>query len=158
MGFGDLAFFAACGGFGDGGGFGATSGFDTLGCGGACGLFGLAQSTSHGGVGVSLLVGAGSLCCMTRSGLCGGCSGFGLGLGHQGLLTNLLGSAMSQLRAILAARCREVAIFCSVKIGPGVEDRYVFGGLCYGLIFSLIGAARIHISCSCTSGYGVGFT
>jgi hypothetical protein len=42
MGFGDFAFFASCGGFGDCGGFGAASGFDTLGCGSARCLFGLA--------------------------------------------------------------------------------------------------------------------
>jgi hypothetical protein len=35
MSFGDLAFFAARSGFGDGSGLGAASGFDTLGCGGA---------------------------------------------------------------------------------------------------------------------------
>jgi hypothetical protein len=42
MGFGNLALFAACCGFGDGGGFGAAGGFDTLGCGGSGCLFGLA--------------------------------------------------------------------------------------------------------------------
>jgi hypothetical protein len=158
MGFSNLAFFAACSGFGDGGGLGAASGFDTLGGGGARCLFGLAQSTSHGGVGVFCLMSAGSLRCVTCSGLCGSGGGFGFGLGQQRLLTDLFGSAMSQLRAILPARCGEVAIFCSVKIRPGVEDRHIFGGLRYYRFVGLVRAARIHISYSCTSDYGVGFT
>jgi len=157
VGFGDLAFFTACGGFGDSGGFGAASGFDTLCCGSARCLFGLAQSTAHGGVGVFCLMGARSLRCVTCSGLCGGSGGFGLGLGQQCLLTNLFGGAMPQLRAILPARGGEVAIFCSVKVRPGVENRNIFGGLRYDWFVSLVRAARIHISCSCVSGY-VGFT
>jgi hypothetical protein len=144
MGFGDLAFFAACSGFGDSGGFGSASGFDTL-CGGSARrLFGLAQSTSHGGVGILCLMGAGSLRCMTCGGLCCCGGGFGLSLGQQRLLTDLLGSTMSKLRAILPARSREVAIFCSVKIRPGVEDRHIFGGLRYYWIVRLVCAARIH--------------
>jgi hypothetical protein len=95
MGFGDLALFAACGGFGDGGGFGAAGGFDTLGCGGSGCLFGLAQCVAHGGVSVIGLVGAGGLRCMTRGGLCGCSSGFGFGLGQQGLFADLLGGAVS---------------------------------------------------------------
>jgi hypothetical protein len=152
MGFGDLALLAACGGFGDSGCLGSAGGFDTLGCGSAGCLFGLAQSTAHGGVSVFCLMGAGGLRCVTCGGLCGGGGGFGLGLGQQRLFTNLLGSTMSQLCAILAARCREVAIFCSVKVRPGVEDCDVFWGLRYCLIVILVRAARIHISCSCTSG------
>jgi hypothetical protein len=144
MGFGDLSFFAACGGFGNGGGFGAASGFDTLGCGGARCLFGLAQSTAHGGVGVFCLMRAGSLRCLTCSGLCGGSGSFGFGLGEQRLLANLFGGAMSQLRAILAARGGEIAIFCSVKVRPGVEDGHIFGGLCYYWFVNLVRAARIH--------------
>src|SRR5882757_3280112 len=69
MGFGDLAFFAACSSFGDGGGLGAASGLDTLGCGSAGGVFGLAQGTAHGGVGVFGLMSAGSLRCVTCGGL-----------------------------------------------------------------------------------------
>jgi hypothetical protein len=149
MGFGDLAFFAARGSFGDSGGLGAASGFDTLGCGSAGCLFGLAQSMSHGGVGVFCLMRAGSMCCVTCGGLCGSGSGFGFGLSQQRLLTNLLGGAMSQLRAILPARGGEVAIFCSVKIRPGVENRHIFGSLRYAWFVSLVRAARIHISCSC---------
>jgi hypothetical protein len=95
VGFGDLAFFAACGGFGNSGGFGAASSFDTLCRGGARCLFGLAKSTAHGGVGVIGLMSAGSLRCVTCGGVCGGGGGFGFGLGEQGLLTNLFGGTMS---------------------------------------------------------------
>jgi hypothetical protein len=158
VGFGDLAFFAARGGFGNSSGLGAASGFDTLCCGGARRLFGFAQSTAHGGVGVFGLMGACSLRCVTCGGLCGGGGGFGFGLGEQGLLTNLFGGTMSQLRAILPARGGEVAIFCSVKVRPGVEDRDIFGGLGYDWFVGLVRAARIHISCSCASGHGVGLT
>jgi hypothetical protein len=157
VGFGDLAFFAASGGFGDGGGFGAASGFDTLGCGSAGCLFGLAQSTSHGGVGFFSLMSAGSLRCLACSELSGGCSGFGFGLSQQRLFTDLLGGAMSQLGAIFAARRREVAIFRSVKIRPGVEDRHIFRGLSY-MFVGLFRAARIHFSCSYQSGYCIVFT
>jgi hypothetical protein len=149
MRFGDLAFLAACGGFGNSGGFGAASGFDTLCCGRAGCLFGLAQSTAHGGVGVFCLMRAGSLRCVTCGGLCGGGGGFGFGLGQQCLLANLFGGAMPQLRAILPARGGEVAIFCSVKVRPGVEDRHIFGGLRHYRFVRLVRAARIHISCSC---------
>jgi hypothetical protein len=144
MGFGDLAFFAACGSFGYCSGFGAASGFDTLGCCGAGRFFGFAQRTPHGGVGVFCLMSEGSLRCVTRGGLCCCSSGFGFGLGQQCLLANLLGGAMSQLRAILAARGGEVAIFCSVEIRPGVEDRYIFGGFGYDWFVGLVRAARIH--------------
>jgi hypothetical protein len=95
MGFGDLAFFAACGGFGDGSGFGATSGFDALCCGGADCLFGFAQRAAHGGVGVFCLMGAGGLGGMTCGRLCGRSSGFSLCLGQQRLLADLLGGAVS---------------------------------------------------------------
>jgi hypothetical protein len=79
--FGDLAFFAARGGFGNSGGLGAASGFDTF-CGGSADrLFGFAQSTSHGGVGVFGLMCAGSLRGVTCGGLCGRSGGFGFGLG-----------------------------------------------------------------------------
>ena len=149
MRFGDLAFFAACGGLGHSGGLGPACGFDAL-CRGSAGcLFGLAQSTSHGRVGVVNLMGAGSLRCVTCSGIGGGSSGFGFCLGQQCLLTDLLGSTMSQLRTILPARGREVAILCSVKIRPGVEDRHIFRGLRYCLIIDPVHAARIHNSESC---------
>jgi hypothetical protein len=95
MGFGDLALFAACGGFGDGGGFGAASGFDAFCCGGADCLFGFTQSAAHGGVGVFCLMGAGSLGCVACGGLCGCSGGFSLGLGQQRLLADLLGGAVS---------------------------------------------------------------
>jgi hypothetical protein len=157
VGFGDLAFFAACGSLGDGGGFGAAGGFDTFCCGGARCLFGLAKSMAHGGVGVVGLMSTGGLGCVTCGGLGGSGGGFGLGLGQQRLLADLLGGAMSQLRAILAAGSGEVAIFCSVEIRPGVEDRHIFGGLRYYRFVGLVRAARIHISCS-LRGYRVAFT
>jgi hypothetical protein len=143
---GDLTFFAACGGLGDGSGFGTASGFDAFACSGARCLLGLAQSTAHGGVGVIYLMGSGGLRCVTRGGLGGGGGGLCLGLGQQRLVADLLGRAMPQLRAILAARSREIAIFRSVKVGPGVEDRDIFGGLGYYRIFGPVRAARIHIS------------
>jgi hypothetical protein len=100
----NLTLFAAGGGLGDGGSFCATGGFDTFGCGGAGSFFGLAQGAAHGGVGVICLMSARCLRCVTRGGLCGGCGGFGLGLGEQCLFANLFGSTMPQLRAIFPAR------------------------------------------------------
>src|SRR5260370_31775505 len=88
---------------------------------------------------------AGSLRSLTCGGLCCCGGGFGFGLGEQRLLTNLFGGAMSQLRAILPARSGEVAVFCSVKVRPGVEDRHIFGGLRYYRFVSLVRAARIHL-------------
>jgi hypothetical protein len=144
VGFGDLAFFASGGGFGDGGGFGAASGFDTFGCCGADGLFCFAQSAAHRGVGVFGLMGACGLGGLTCGGLrCSG-GGFGFCLGEQCLLTNLFSSAMSQLRAILAAGGGEVTIFCPVEICPRVEDSHIFGSLCYYRFVDLVRAARIH--------------
>jgi hypothetical protein len=90
----DLTFFASRGGLGNGGSFGTAGSFDTLSGGGASGLFGLAQSTAHGGVSVFCLVRTGGLGCMARGGLrCCGC-GFGFGLGNQRLLANLFCGAM----------------------------------------------------------------
>jgi hypothetical protein len=143
---GDLTFFAACGGLGNSSGLGAASGFNALGCSSARCFFCLAQSTTHGGVGVFCLMGTGGLRCVTGGGLCSCGGSFGLGLGQQRLLANLLGRAMPQLRAILAARSREVAILRSVKVRPGVENRYIFGGLRYYRIFGPVRAARIHFS------------
>jgi hypothetical protein len=143
---GDLTFFAACGGLGNSSGLGAASGFNALGCSGTRCFFGIAESTTHGGVGVFSLMGTGGLRCVTRGRLCSGSSCFCLGLGKQRLLANLLGRAMPQLRAILAARSREVAILRSVKVRPGVENRDIFGGLRYYRIFGSVRATRIHIS------------
>jgi hypothetical protein len=144
MGFGNFAFLAACGSLGDGGGLGASRCFETFGGGSAGSLFGLAQSTTHGGVGVVHLMSAGGLSCVTRGGLrcCSG--GFGFGLGEQCLFADLFGGAMSQLRAVLAAGGGEVAVLGSVKIGPGVENRHIFRSLGYGGIIVFIGAARVH--------------
>jgi hypothetical protein len=100
--FGDLAFLTACGCFGNSGGLGAACSFNAF-CGrGAGSLFGLAQSTSHRGVGVFCLMGARSLCCVPCRGLCSRGGGFSFGLGQQRLLANLFGGAMPQLGAILA--------------------------------------------------------
>jgi hypothetical protein len=151
MGFGDLALFTARCGFGHGGSLGTASGFDALCGGGSGGLFGFAQGMSHGGVGVLRLMSAGSLGCMARGRFCCGGGGFGLGLCQQRLFSDLLGSTMSQLRAVLAARGGEVAILRSVEIRPGVEDRHIFRGLGYCWIIGLVRAARIHDSCSCRS-------
>jgi hypothetical protein len=148
VGFGDLAFFAACGGFGNCGGLGAASGLDTFCCSGPGGFFGFAEGAAHGGVGVFCLVSAGSLGCVTGCGLCGSSGGFGFSLCQQRLLANLLGGAMSQLGTILAARGGEVAIFCPVEIRPGVEDSHIFGGLCYYWFVDLVRAAGVHFSCS----------
>jgi hypothetical protein len=145
VGFCDLSFFAACCGFGDSGGFGTASGFDTLGGSGAGSFFCLAESFAHGGVGVIGLMGAGSFCCVASGRLCCYSSSFGFGLREEGLLANLFGGAMPQLRAILSAGCGEVAILCAVQICPGVEDGYVFRGFGYGFIVP-VSAARIHDS------------
>jgi hypothetical protein len=112
--FGDLALFAAGCGFGNGGGFGAACGFDTFGGCSAGGFFGFAQSPAHGGVRVFSLMSTGSIGCLTRGGVSGSGGSFGLSLSEQCLFADLLGGAMSQLCAILAARCGEVAIFCSM--------------------------------------------
>jgi hypothetical protein len=100
--FGDLAFFAACGCFGNSGGLGAARSFEAFCCRGAGGLFGLAQSTSHRGVGVFCLMGAGGLCCVPCRGFCSSGGGLSFGLGQQRLLANLFSGAMPQLGAILA--------------------------------------------------------
>jgi hypothetical protein len=101
--FGDFAFFTACCSLGTGGRFGAAGGFDTLGCGGAGGFFGLAQSTTHGGVGVFCLMSSCGLGCVACGGFCGSGGGFCFGLGEQCLFADLLGGAMPQLGAVLAA-------------------------------------------------------
>jgi hypothetical protein len=145
VGFGNLTFLAACCGFCDGGGLGAASGFDSLCCRSTRGLFGLAQGAAHGGVGVVSLMSACSLGGVTSGGLCCCGGGLGFGLGKQRLLANLFGSAMSQLRAILPAGGGEVAVLCSVKIRPRVENRYIFGGLGSCWFLGLACAARIHI-------------
>jgi hypothetical protein len=101
--FSDLSLFAACGCFGNSGGLGSACGFDTFCCGGAGRILGLAQRAAHGGVGVFGLMGASSLRCVTRGGLCSCGGGFSFGLGQQRLLADLLGGAMPQLGAVLAA-------------------------------------------------------
>jgi hypothetical protein len=151
VGFGNLTLFASCCGFGDGGGFGPASCFDSFcGCRSRC-FFGLSQSAAHGGVGVFCLVSEGCLSCVTGGGLCCCGCGFGFGLGEERLLTNLLGGTMSQLSAVLPARCRKVAILCSMKIGPGVKDGHIFRGVfCVCLVIDSVRATRIHKSASYT--------
>jgi hypothetical protein len=148
---GDFAFFAAGGGLGDGGGLGTAGSFDALGGGGTRCFLGLAQSTAHGGLGIFCLMGAGCLSCLTSGRLCSSGGGFGFGLGQQGLLADLLGRTMPQLCAVLAARCREVAILRSVKVRPGIENSDIFGGLRYYRIFVPVRAVRIHFPGPCAS-------
>jgi hypothetical protein len=114
MSFGDLALFAACSSFCYGGGFGAACGFDTLRGSGAGCLFSLEQSAAHGWVGIFGLMSASGFGCVSCCRISGGGGGFSFGLGKEGLLADLLGGAMPQLGPILAARCGEVAILCSV--------------------------------------------
>ena len=129
MGLGDLALLTASGGFGDCGGFGTARGFDTLGCCGTGGFFGLVESAAHGGVGILGLMGSGCLGCVTRGGVGGGGGGFGFRFGEEGLLADLLGGAMPELRTILTSGGGEIAILCTMKIGPGVKDRDVLRSL-----------------------------
>jgi len=133
--FGDLSLFTACGSFSYGCCFGAACGFYTLSGSGASGFFRLEQSAAHGGVGIFGLMGAGDIGCVTCGRVSSGGGRLCFGLGKEGLLADLLSCAMPQLSAILAARCGEIAILCSVKIGPGVQDCYIFGGLvCHRII------------------------
>jgi hypothetical protein len=127
--FGYLSLFAAGGGLGNSGDLGTAGGFDALGCGGTGSIFSLAQSTTHGRVGVFGLVVSGCLWSVTCCGVCRCRRGFRFGLSQQGLFANLLCSAMPQLRAVLSPRGREVAILCSMKIRPWVQDGDVFRGL-----------------------------
>jgi hypothetical protein len=144
MGFGDLALFAAGGGFGDSGCFGPTGGFDTLG--GSCTscLVGLAESTLRGRIGFIGLIMPGGRDCAAFSRVCGICRGFSLGLGEKGLLAHLLCGMMSQLRAVLATRGGEVAIFGSMQIGPGVENGHIFRSLRDYEIIGFFGVLRVH--------------
>src|ERR1700733_1259336 len=114
MGFGGLALCAAGGGFGDSGCLGTAGGFDTLSGGCTSCLVGLAQSTLRGRIGFIGLIMPRGRACAAFSRVCGICGGFGLGLGEKGLLAHLLRSMMSQLRAVLAARGGEIAIFGSM--------------------------------------------
>jgi hypothetical protein len=114
MGFGDLALFAAGGCFGDSGCLGTAGGFDTLGGGCTSCLVGLAESTLRGRIGFIGLIMPRGRDCTAFGRVCGICGGFGLGLGEKGLLAHLLRSMMSQLRAVLATRGGEVAIFGSM--------------------------------------------
>src|SRR5271169_5979124 len=141
MGFGNLALFATSGGFGDCGGFGAACGFDTLGCCGTGGVFGFAEGAAHGRVSILCPMGSSGFGCVTCCRVGGGRSSFRFRFGKECLLTDLLGGAMSELRAILAPGGGEIAILCTMKIGPGVKDRDVFRGLsCGGIV------APVHLS------------
>jgi hypothetical protein len=72
-----------------------------------------------------------------------GCS-LSLGLGPQRLLSLLLSSAMSQLRAILSSRRREIAVLRSMEIRPGVKDCHIFRRLRDRALLKLVYAVRIH--------------
>jgi hypothetical protein len=146
MGLGDLLFFAARGGFGNSSSLGAAGGFDTLGGGGAGCLFGLAQRALRGGVGIAGLENPRSFDCTAFGGIGSVRGGFSLGLGKQRLFAHLLCRTMSQLRTILAARCREVPIFRSMQIGPRVENSHIFRSLRDYELIAFICAASIHHS------------
>jgi hypothetical protein len=146
MGLGDLALLTASGGFGDCGGFGTACGFDTLGCCGTGGFFGLVESAAHGWVGILGLMGSGCLGCVTRGRVGGGCGGFCLRFGEEGLLADLLGGAVPELRAILTSGGGEIAILCTMKIGPGVKDRDVLRSLGRRRIIDPVHLSWIHYS------------
>jgi hypothetical protein len=101
--FGDFAFFATRGSLGNSGGLGAAGGFDTLGCSCASSFFSFAQSTAHRGVGVFCLMSSCGLCRVACGRFCRGGGSFCFGLGEQCLFADLLGGAMPQLCAVLAA-------------------------------------------------------
>jgi hypothetical protein len=98
---------------------------------------------------------------MTSHDLCGRGGVFGFGLGEQSLFLYLLGCAMSQLRAVLATRCREIAILRSVKICPGIKYCHIFRCFRYwkiiDLVGDLVGFARVHSSSSYMFGEAVSF-
>jgi hypothetical protein len=144
MGFGDLSLFAAGGCFGDRGCLGTAGGFDTLGGGCTSCLVGLAQSTLRGRIGLISLIMPSGRDCAAFSRICGVCGGFGFGLGEKGLLAYLLRGMMSQLRAVLAARGREIAIFGSMEIGPGVENGHIFRSLRDYEIIGFFSVLRVH--------------
>jgi hypothetical protein len=141
MGFGNLALFATSGCFGDCGCFGAACGFDTLGRRGTRGFFGFAKGAAHGGVGILCLMGSGGCGRVTCCRVGCGSSNFCFRFGKKRLLAHLLGGAMPELRAILTSGGGEIAILCTMKIGPGVKDCDVFRGLgCGGIV------APVHLS------------
>jgi hypothetical protein len=118
VGLGDLLFFAARGSFGNSSSLGTAGGFDTLGGGSASCLFGFAQRTLRGGVGIVGLEDPRGFHCTAFGGIGSVRGGFSFSLGKQRLLPHLLCRTMSQLRTVLAARGREVAIFRSMQIRP----------------------------------------
>ena len=101
--FGNLALFAAGGGFGYCSSFGSAGSFESFGSCGASSGFSFTQGAAHGGVSVIGLVVSGCFCCATRGGLCCGGSGFCFSLCKKSLLADLFGGTMTQLRAVLAA-------------------------------------------------------
>lgn len=94
MGLGDLAFLSAGGCFRQSSDFGAASGFDTFGRSGAGGVFGLAKGSTHRGVGVFCLMGAGCQRCSSCCKVCSNRRSFGFSLSQKRLLPNLLRCAM----------------------------------------------------------------
>jgi hypothetical protein len=146
VGLGDLFFFAARGGFGNSSSLCTAGSFDTLGGGSASCLFGLAQRALRGGIGITGLENPRGFDCTAFGGIGGIRSGFSFSLGKQRLLAYLLCRTMSQLRTVLAARCREVAIFRSMQIRPRVENSHIFRSLRDYELIAFICAASIHHS------------
>jgi hypothetical protein len=158
----DLALFSAGGCFGRCGNLGPPRGFESFGSGCLGGFFGLAQGTAPGGVGIIRLGVERGLCRVTSYDLCR-CGGvFRFGLSDQSLFFYLLRSALSQLRAVFATRCGEVAILRSVKICPGIKYCHIFRCFRYweiiDLVDDLIGAVRVHSSWSCMYGEAASFS
>ena len=141
--FGDFAFFAARHGFGEGGGFGAAGGFDPFGGGAAGGRFGFAQGMLTIDAAVVIFGCGGDAFGFARDafGFRGG--GFGLLLGLQFGLTEVFGGAMAHLRPVFPTRSRKIPVFGTVKIGPGVQNGYIFG--CFReQIVGIVAHLRIH--------------
>jgi hypothetical protein len=84
--------------------------------------------------------------CLARCGF--GCDGggFSLSLSLQCLFPILLRCTVPQLHAILASRCREIAVLRSVQICPGVKNGHIFRGLRYCRIVCPVCATRFHVS------------
>jgi hypothetical protein len=123
---GDFALFAACRSLGNRCGLGTAGGFDTLGSGSAGCLLRLAQRVLDEGVRrLAGLLAPRSLYGLTCGQLCRSRSLFGLRLRQQSLFADLLGGTMPQLRSVLATRRREITIFCSMQIGPGIKNGHI---------------------------------
>jgi hypothetical protein len=146
---GYLTLFTSGGGFGSGGSFGATRCFNPFSGGGACCLFSLTEILLQGNRRGRTLLRACGVCGLACCCLGGLCSGLSFGLGEQGLLTNLFGGAVTQLRAILSSRGGEVAILRSVQVSPRVKYSDIFRRLGDAEIIDLVRAPFFHRLLSC---------